>query len=164
MASARVPKRRDRARRFKIEELCSAGARNLLGCNCCALGGRLTRGLQRFRPPAELIEQRLRGRLQLGEFRDRLAFAQRGHEVAAGQMHARPCRRHLQFDADESELLDRSRRAYRAIAEKGRRLLVPLWVSIVEGVLENGGSAVIVFRGYENVAVILGYFLLPAHP
>src|ERR1700726_5035783 len=50
-------------------------------------------------------------------------------------------------------MLDGAGCAAPAIAQEGRRLAVDLGPKIVEGILQHGRNAVVVFRGDEDVAV-----------
>jgi len=77
-------------------------------------------------------------------------------------MHACPSRGHLQFDADEPQVLDSARAADAAIAEETRGLAIPLVVSVVERVLQHCRNAVVVFGGDEDIAVVMRDLVLPA--
>jgi hypothetical protein len=50
-------------------------------------------------------------------------------------------------------MLDRPRAAGRAVADEARRLVVPLGVDEIDGVLERAGNAVIVLRRDEDEPV-----------
>jgi hypothetical protein len=64
---------------------------------------------------------------------------------------------HAEFDDDLAQLLHGPDAAARsAVADEPDGLAVPLAVEVVEGVLEDGGVAVVVLGGDEHVAVGLG--------
>src|SRR6266576_2468742 len=80
---------------------------------------------------------------RLGKLRDVLFALPNRHEVGALKMHTGPDRRHLQLYCNEPQLFDRTGGADRAVTDKGRRLLVPFRIGVIEGVLQHRRMAAI---------------------
>ena len=59
----------------------------------------------------------------------------------------------IRFAHHQAQVFDRSRPADGAIAHEAGRLVVPLGVQVIDGVLQRGGGAVVVFGRHEHVPV-----------
>src|SRR3954469_9558373 len=60
----------------------------------------------------------------------------------------------LQFTADRAEMLDRSGATQGAVADEGRRLVVPLGVEVVDGVHQHTRRGMVVFRCDKDEPVV----------
>src|SRR3974377_2627367 len=59
------------------------------------------------------------------------------------------------------KLLDSPRPPRRAVTDKTGGLFIPFRVGVIEGVLQHGWNAVVVFGGNEDIAIETGDLLLP---
>jgi hypothetical protein len=125
-----------------------------LGCGCA-------RGLERHRPPVELVEHRGGILLDKRNIRERLLVLKRLEKIHPLNMHPIARGRHLQLDAVQPKLLDRARTADAAITNTGGSFTIPFGIGVVESVLQHAGNTAIIFGGDEDVAVEAGDLALP---
>ena len=77
-------------------------------------------------------------------------------------MDPRAHRDHLQFDIDQPQVLDGSRRADASVTDIGRGFVDPFDVGLVERIFERCGQRAVIFRHDEDIAVELADFFCHA--
>src|SRR6185369_13120426 len=99
-------------------------------------------GLERPRPPDQLIQHVFDAGLKVGDALQFLAILPHRHEVGALDIDTAADGCHLQFGRDQAQLLNRARAADRAVADKPGGLLDPLRIRIIERVLQHRRNSV----------------------
>src|SRR3546814_242129 len=92
----------------------------------------------------------------------RLALFPDGEEIRSLDMHPVAGWRHLQFDSDCPQMLDRTCGTDASIADHGRRLAVPFRIGEIECILQCRGDRPVIFGDHEDIAIELRDLLLPA--
>src|SRR3989344_151035 len=76
-------------------------------------------------------------------------------------MHRGAHRGHLEFRCYQAQLLYGARAAYRTVADKSYRLIVPLRVGVIERILKYRRITVVIFGRHNYKRVSLSYFFCP---
>src|ERR1700722_10216720 len=116
-----------------------------------------TGGLERPRPPEQVIDHHTRGLLELREPLVDVAALELRHQGRNWDMDGRSNRGELDLYRRFAELLHAARASDAAIAHESNRLAVPFRIDPVDRVLQDGGRAVVILRGDEDEAVRRAY-------
>jgi hypothetical protein len=110
--------------------------------------------LERRRPPEQVINHHLGGRLELRQPLVDVAALKVSPQGGDRDMDGRANRRELNRDRRFAELLHAARASDTAKAHESSRLAVPLRINPVDRTFQHGRRAAIILRGDEDEAVL----------